>query len=226
MSVTPTRRPPVHHALCCSLLVLAAVGCGARDPVRTFPELEQQLARGTTVYVVDDAGTETRGKVVAVSPADLTVAVDGVDRRLPEQSVRQVDTYGDSLWNGLLIGLASMTPGMMIADPTYSACPNAPGRRCADGQVAQRLLAIGIGGAVGVGIDALRRSRQPVYLAQGAPSTSADRSGPQVRGPVQHISHSDGDVRGVVSCLDGSVLPRLCASLSGDVHGAVGRDEP
>lgn len=223
--MTPTRRRLAQHALTCLALGLAAAGCGAADPARTFPELAQQLARGTTVYVTDDAGIETRGKVVAVSATDLTVAFDDVPRRMPQRSVRKVETVGDSLWNGLLIGMAAMTPGMLIADPTYSACPNNPGRQCANGQVGQRLLAIGLGGLVGVGIDALRRGRQQVYVADGGPSTSANRHGTQPRVASRPSSPVDDDRR-PASCLDGRVLPRLCASLVTDVHGPAGRGEP
>ena len=115
---------PTWRALFCSLAVVVVAGCAARTPARSFPDLQARMKRGTTIFVIDSSGTETRGRVVDVSPSALTFAVDGVQRRMEQETVRQVQTYGDSLWNGLLIGTAVATPGMLIADPTYEPCPN------------------------------------------------------------------------------------------------------
>ena len=92
-----------------------------------------------------------------------------------QESVRQVQSYGDSLWNGFLIGMAGATPGMLIADPTYEPCPDNAQRRCANSQVGQRILAIGIMGGVGAGIDGLIRGRHQVYLGADQSAVSKVR---------------------------------------------------
>ena len=152
-------------AVSCSLAFVLLTGCAARTPARSFPDLQPRLKRGATVYVIDSTGNETKGRIVEVSSSALTLAVDGVQRRMEQETVRQVQTYGDSLWNGVVIGMAMATPGMLIADPTYGPCTNNARMQCANSRVGQRLLGVGIMGAVGAGIDALMRSRHQVYLA-------------------------------------------------------------
>jgi hypothetical protein len=130
---------------------------------------------GHTVFVIDDTGTETKGKVVETSASVLTLDVDGVRRPMDSGRVRQVQRYGDSLWNGFLIGVAVGTPGVLIADPPYEVCKDDPQKLCAEPQLGQRVLALAVMGAVGAGIDALIRGRHQVYLAPDRPSGSARR---------------------------------------------------
>ena len=163
------------RALFCIFALVVVAGCAARTPARSFPDLQQRLNRGATVYVIDTTGTETKGQIVDLSPSGLILAVDGVQRRLEEETVRQVQSYGDSLWNGFLIGMAVATPGMLIADPTFEPCPNNPQMRCANSQVGQRILAVGMMGAIGAGIDALIRGRHQVYLAADQPAALTAR---------------------------------------------------
>jgi hypothetical protein len=113
------------------------------------------LKPGNTVYVIDNQGLETRGKVVELSAAALTLDVDGVRQSMDEATIRQVLRYGDSLWNGFVIGAAVSTPGVLISDPQKGGSPHA----------GKRSLAIGIMGVIGAGIDALLRTRQSVYQA-------------------------------------------------------------
>jgi hypothetical protein len=145
--------------------ILVASGCAAKAPARTFADLQHRVSRGATVYVIDTNGTETRGTVKEVSSSALVLTVKGVESRLDAGTVRQVQRYGDSLWNGLLIGMAVATPGILIADPTYDPCPGDPTRRCANSQVGQRILGIGLMGAIGAAVDAAIRGRHQIYLS-------------------------------------------------------------
>lgn len=156
---------PTGRALFCALALLVVAGCAARTPARSFSDLQQRLKPDATVIVIDSTGSETKGTVVNVSPSALILAVDGVQRRMGQESVRQVQSYGDSLWNGFLIGMAVATPGLLIADPTYAPCPDNAQMRCANSQIGQRILAFGIMGGAGAGIDALIRRRHQIYLA-------------------------------------------------------------
>jgi hypothetical protein len=117
------------------------------------------------VYVVDDTGTESRGRVDALTSTQLTLDVDGVIRRLDEARVRQVQRYGDSVWNGTLIGVGAALPGMLLGDSQYRPCTNDRTRQCAQNDMPYRLAAVGIFGAIGAGIDALMRARHQVFLA-------------------------------------------------------------
>lgn len=130
---------------------------------------------GHTVYVIDDTGSETKGRVAAVSASEVTLEVENARRSIPAASVRQVQRYGDSLWNGTLIGLAVGASAMIMTDPKYVPCKGAPQARCEDYQVGQRVALIGAWAALGAGIDALVRGRSQVYLAPGQPSRSARR---------------------------------------------------
>ena len=70
------------------VLTVAAIvggGCAARQPARSFLDLQERLHPGNTVYVTDTAGTETKGKVVEVSAAALVLDVKGAP---PWRSVR------------------------------------------------------------------------------------------------------------------------------------------
>lgn len=154
------------------LLSTIAAGCSARPPARSFTDLQQRIRPGHTLYVIDAAGTETRGKLTAFTPSGLTlVDVSGISRAFDEPQIRQVQRYGDSLWNGVLIGLAFGATGALINDSQYEPCPDNPQRQCAQDDAAQRVLFMGTMTGFGAGIDALIRSRQQVFLAPGQTST-------------------------------------------------------
>lgn len=173
--MTQPAGPPTRRALFCALALLAVAGCAAKAPARSFSALEQRLKPDSTVFVTDSAGSETKGTVVTVSPSALILEVDGVERRMEQQSVRQVQSYGDSLWNGFLIGMAVGTSFALIGDPRYEPCPDNAQMRCGNPQVGQRTLGVGVMAGVGVGIDALIRGRHQVSLAAGQSSGSRAR---------------------------------------------------
>jgi hypothetical protein len=149
--------------------IVAGGGCAARQPARSFVDLQERLHSGNTVYVADNAGTETKGKVVEVSGSALVLDVKGIQRRVEQGSIRDVQRHGDSLWNGTLIGLAVGASAMLLGDPKYERCTNDAQRLCQNPQTGQRLLAVAIAGAAGAGIDALIGRRRYVYLAPGQP---------------------------------------------------------
>ena len=157
------------------LIVLLACGgaaCAARPPARTFADLDARVRPGRTLFVIDDSGTETRGRLAVLSADALTLDTVGSPRTFPAARVRQVQRYGESLWNGLLIGSAVGLPGTLLADPPYRACRSDPARLCADTAAAagQRALGLAMMAGIGAGIDALMRSRNQVYLAPGQPA--------------------------------------------------------
>lgn len=166
---------PTRRGLMCALALLAVAGCAARAPARSFTDLQRRLKPDATVFVIDTTGSETRGTVISLSPSALILAVDGVQRQMGQESVRQVQSYGDSVWNGLLVGMAVWTSFALISDPTYEPCPDNAQLRCANPQVGQRILGIGVMGGVGAGVDALIRGRRQVYLAADQSAGSRPR---------------------------------------------------
>ena len=161
----------------CAAAVIVAGGCAARQPARSFLDLQERLHSGNTVYVTETTGAETKGKIVEVSDSALVLDVNGAHRRLDQGSVRDVQRRGDSLWNGLLIGVAVGGSAMLLADPTYEPCATDPQRRCANSHMGQRVLAVGVMGAAGAGIDALIGRRRYVYLAPGRSPQAAETPG-------------------------------------------------
>jgi hypothetical protein len=149
--------------------IVVSGGCAARQPARSFLDLQQRLHSGNTVYVTDNAGTETKGQVVEVAGSSLVLEVKGVQRRLDQSTIRNVQRRGDSLWNGTLIGVAVGASAMLLGDPKYERCANDAQRLCQNPQTGQRLLAVALAGAGGAGIDALIGRRRYVYLAPGEP---------------------------------------------------------
>lgn len=150
----------------CALVVLAG-GCAAKQPVHSFFDLQKRLRPGTTVSVVDGVGTETKGKVIDISPSALVLDVGGTRRRMEQNSVMRVRRHGDPLWNGLLIGLGVGVSAMLITDPAYERCTNDPRNVCANPHTGERILAVAAMGVAGAGIDGLIRTRNDVYLAPG-----------------------------------------------------------
>jgi hypothetical protein len=157
----------LRNAWTCTIAVIMGGGCAARQPARSFLDLQERLHSGNTVYVTDKAGTETKGEVVDVSASALVLDVNGMHRRMDQSSVQYVQRRGDSLWNGMLIGVAVGASAMLIPDPRYEPCTNDTRKLCANSQIGQRVLAVGIMGAAGAGLDALISRRHFVYLAPG-----------------------------------------------------------
>ncbi len=164
----------------CTIAVIVSGGCAARQPARAFLDLQERVRSGNTVYVTDYAGMEMKGKIVDLSASALVLDVNGTHRRLDQGTVQSVQRRGDSLWNGMLIGVAVGASAMLLADPRYEPCANDAQKLCANAQMAQRVLAIGIMGATGAAIDALISRRHYVYLAPGPPP-------PEVREPDMSV---------------------------------------
>ena len=103
----------------------------------------------STVYVLDDTGQETTGELLQLDADALVLLVEGTERRFEAEQIIRLDKRGDSVRNGLLIGVAiGAVLGLMSdAGPLVGA--------------------LGFGG-IGLGIDALRRGRTTLYEASGS----------------------------------------------------------
>ena len=137
--VSPNRRALGGVVIAAALFPGSA---GAQALAHSFEELQQVLSMRQTVVVTDEAGQETRGRVEGLSTVSITVG----GRTFADAVVREI-RLPDTLWNGMLTGGAIGT-GLAVWD--YMIDPSEPGNAVVFA------VAIGLGTAIGAGIDALR----------------------------------------------------------------------
>jgi hypothetical protein len=153
-------------AVTAGLLLATAMPVTAQD---RFVHVQYALRPGDTVFVVDDTGTETRGKVASIGPSALRLIVDGYERDWGAAAVERLERRGDSLKNGAISGLATggifgfLAIGAVIraGGGGGEAFPLVP----SNGQIAVVFGAfMGLGAGIGAGIDALVPGRTLLYL--------------------------------------------------------------
>jgi hypothetical protein len=116
------------------------------------------------VYVRSAGGSETRGQLLRLGPDTLTLLEQGTSRDIPLADVTRIDARGDSVKNGAIIG--AVVVGVWCA----LVCPQG-----LDGYSNDQLpyilgVNIGLGAAVGAGIDAMHVGRTTIYQAAGIAS--------------------------------------------------------
>lgn len=126
----------------------------AQTVARSFEELQSILRVGQTVVVTDGSGRQTKGRLTDVSPSALVVSTPDT-RTFAEGTVAEIRSP-DSLSNGVLIGAAF---GAGLATWDYLIDPSEPGN------AAIFAVAIGLGTAIGAGIDALHKGGKVLYVS-------------------------------------------------------------
>src|SRR5258706_4113254 len=163
MNVMPRRNPRVWSTSALSVLfVIFAIfligvprPAAAQTAANSFEELRKVLKRGQTVIVTGASGEQTKGKVADVSRSSLVVRIPEA-RTFAEGTVTEIRVT-DPVSNGALIGAAIGT-GLAMWD--YLIDPSEPGNAVVF------TVAIGLGTAVGAGIDALvNRGGKVVYAS-------------------------------------------------------------
>lgn len=125
-------------------VVLMAGGAAAQEsPPRGVARVFVQLA---------DGGGEITGHLLDLSPAGATLLVDGVRREVPIASVLRVQTRGDSLWNGALIGAAVGVVAFALVASEYG-----------DEAVVGGLVGTALWASIGASVDALIPGRTTIY---------------------------------------------------------------
>ena len=124
------------------VLTLVPASVLAQPAAQSFDDLQRVLKVRQKVLVTDETGRHIQARVDKLSNASLTVG----GRTLAATAVREI-RLADPLLNGTLIGAAVGT-GLAIWD--YAIDPSEPGN------AAIFTIAIGLGGAIGAGIDAWR----------------------------------------------------------------------
>jgi hypothetical protein len=126
----------------------------AQTVARSFEELQAILKVGQTVVITDDGGRQTKGRLTDLSPSVLVVSTPNT-RTFAEGTVAEIRSP-DSLSNGVLIGAAI---GAGFATWDYLIDPSEPGN------AAIFAVAIGLGTAIGAGIDALHKGGKVLYVS-------------------------------------------------------------
>jgi hypothetical protein len=145
---------------------------GAQAVAQTFDELQGMLKVGQTVYVMDETGRQTKGKVAGVSASALTMLVPE-KRTFTEGTVTRINR-ADAVWNGALIGLGvGAIPGAWLGTVYCDECQHRTGP-----VLTGVLLFGGIGVAIGAGIDALvGKVGRLAYTSRQPPAPSQQRTG-------------------------------------------------
>jgi hypothetical protein len=151
-------------------LLLIAMGpaiASAQNVVGSWPGLDP--SRLSTVYVVDDTGTETEGRLLRLDPDALVLLVDSTERRFEAARVKRIQRRGDSLKNGAIIG--AVVGGVMGALAAgISDCPSFDGSDgCPGTRVGLFFFSVGVYSAIGTAIDALIPGRTTIYPTPRAP---------------------------------------------------------
>lgn len=152
------------------LAILVPAVASAQGTAQTWAGLEK--AELSMVYVIDDKGIETSGRLLRIDQDALVLVVGDTERRFEAARVRLVEKRGDSLRNGAIIGAvvgaALGTLSMGLAD-----CPGSGGGSCPGFRAAGLLISTGFYSAIGVGIDALKTGRTTLYEAPRPPRRAA-----------------------------------------------------
>lgn len=152
------------------LICLFAVSEASAQTAQGVAEDFSGLRGGRAIAVIDDSGKETRGRLLRFTPDSLTMTVDGRDLVLDRQHVTTIYERGDSLKNGMRIGLLAGAAVGIAAGVIGTDCGGLFEEvRSCTGAEKVRLAAVGggvfgaIGMGIGVGIDALITGRRLLY---------------------------------------------------------------
>lgn len=153
----------IRIALFSACLILASAVAGqAQTPVTSFEQLPEVLKTGTRVFVTDEKGQVTKGKVTELSATSLALLTSGMDERqivFPSERVRRVSRI-DSRLNGFLIGAAAgLVPGIWLGLSMKTWCENELGNNCAALVPYLGGLAGLGGGVVGFAVDSAINGR-------------------------------------------------------------------
>jgi hypothetical protein len=155
-----------------------AAETGQEPVARSFTELKTRIPSGGTIFVTDAAGREVRGKLSEVSETSFKLLVDGRAQTFSQATVAVIrQREADSLWNGLLIGVAGgSVPAVywLITDPN----------ECGNSICVQDLVIGAVPGALlGLAIDRVVQRKVVVYRG---PSPSSKRTSFAVTPIVGH----------------------------------------
>jgi hypothetical protein len=160
------------------LMLLTAGGAMAQD---SFANLQTKLRLGDVVTITDDAGRQTRGTFQGAGTS-IRLSVDGGEREWTPQQVREIRRRGDSISNGLKIGLIAGTAAGVVIGLGAASIYEAEGHDGADILIPMVALGIGAGAGIGAGLDAAITGSTTVYRRSGQKVSIAPMLSPHAQG--------------------------------------------
>lgn len=116
-----------------ALLVACSRHAVAQTTVDSFADLSKVVKTGHTVFVQDEKGERTKGKINELSDTSMQLMTGGFRSRtltIPADRVMRVSKV-DSKWNGFVIGaIAGAVPGLLLGKGLKNWCENESGSHC------------------------------------------------------------------------------------------------
>ena len=144
----------------------AAVSAAEAQVAGSFEQLQLLVGPQDRVTVTDSTGQELTGSITSLSPASLTLLVEGSQRVFDEADVgdirqRRPDSLNNGAINGFWTGVA--VGGLLVVAAHGSSDPIG----LAGGMfLTSALASLGVG--LGVGIDAMIVGRRSIYRSSGS----------------------------------------------------------
>jgi hypothetical protein len=143
--------------VCCLLVIPCAFAQEARH---SSPDLRDNIKSGQKITVRLSDGRQFQGAVSDVTEAELAITTKSMREVIPAARIRDVrGSRSDSIWNGLIIG-AGAGALVGLASNVLNDCD---AHEC--GEAYAIPIGMGIGAAVGAGLDALWRHKPVLYRA-------------------------------------------------------------
>jgi hypothetical protein len=167
-------------ALVTAILLGTSPPANAQAPADAWGAAHERVELGESVIVEAAGMPRQTGLLQSLSPDGLTVMVAGEARFIRRDDVQKLWKRGDSKWNGFLIGAGATAAvmGALLAGLCSEDCDNGS-------VVVATTVYTGLGGLVGVGVDALIVGKTLVYKRPAgvavAPIVGPDRAGVQAR---------------------------------------------
>ena len=156
-----------------AILVVAAMAFPAVSSAQDIVVKGLTPAGMPSVFVTDDRGVETPGRLVRLDADAVVVLVGDEQRRFETARIVRVEKRGDSLRNGALVGAAAgVVNGVLVAG--LIECPQSR-RSCAGMRVGGVLYGAAAYAAVGTAIDALVQGRTVIYRRPAVHVTAAPK---------------------------------------------------
>jgi hypothetical protein len=138
---------------------------------QSAPNFAKLIQKHSTVFVVDNNGTEFVGRLLRVEPSSLTISRSEGEQSFEADRVTEIFRRGDSVWSGAKVGavVGAILGGLATKDGGCGALLD-PYKPCSVGEYAANMAATaGLGAGIGAGIDALFRGRTRIYPGKHGP---------------------------------------------------------
>ena len=158
-----------------AVLVLVLIAGGTRPALAqqtaaTFAELSKVVRPGHVIFVQDEKGERTKGKITDLSDSSLRIITGGVSGRTLTFTADRVTRVSkvDSRLNGFLLGaIAGAVPGLWLGHQFNQLCKNESPDYCPGAYAYGGGLLGLVGGGIGYAIDGAIDGQRLVFRRPG-----------------------------------------------------------